>query len=66
MWLAAEYEQGWFGEPNSSEALKWYKKSAAKGNRDAQAKTEQANEGLIAYAYSCFRAGLGNARASLL
>jgi TPR repeat protein len=40
MWLAAEYEQGWFGEPNSSEALKWYKKSAAKGNQDAQAKTE--------------------------
>ena len=36
MWLATAYEQGWFGETNISEALKWYKKSAAKGNPDAQ------------------------------
>jgi uncharacterized protein len=36
MWLASAYEQGWFGETNISEALKWYKKSAAKGNPDAQ------------------------------
>src|SRR6516162_9216493 len=36
MWLAAAYEQGWFGEKNIPEALKWYRKSAAKGNPDAQ------------------------------
>jgi TPR repeat protein len=36
MWLAAAYEQGWFGERNFSEALKWFRKSAAKGNPDAQ------------------------------
>jgi len=36
MWLATAYEQGWFGERNFSEALKWFRKSAAKGNADAQ------------------------------
>lgn len=36
MWLAAAYERGWFGERNFSEALKWFRKSAAKGNPDAQ------------------------------
>lgn len=36
MWLAAAYEQGWFGERNFSEALKWYRKSAAQGNPGAQ------------------------------
>ena len=36
MWLAAAYEQGSFGERNFSEALKWFRKSAAKGNPDAQ------------------------------
>lgn len=36
MWLAAAYEQGWFGERNFSEALKWFSESAAKGNPDAQ------------------------------
>jgi len=36
MWLAAAHEQGWFGEKNFSEALKWFKKSAAQGNPDAQ------------------------------
>lgn len=36
MWLAAAYEQGRFGERNFSEALKWFRKSAAKGNPDAQ------------------------------
>jgi hypothetical protein len=36
MWLATAYEQGWFGERNVAEALKWFRKSAAKGNPDAQ------------------------------
>lgn len=36
MWLGAAYEQGWFGESTFSEALKWYRKSAARGNADAQ------------------------------
>lgn len=36
MWLAAAYEQGWFGERNISEALKWYRRSAAQGDPDAQ------------------------------
>jgi TPR repeat protein len=36
MWLATAYEQGWFGKRNYSEALKWFRKSAAKGNPDAQ------------------------------
>jgi hypothetical protein len=36
MWLAAAYEQGWFGERSVSEALRWFKKSAAQGNADAQ------------------------------
>lgn len=36
MWLAAAYEQGWFGQTDIAEALKWYKKSAAKRNADAQ------------------------------
>jgi hypothetical protein len=36
MWLGAAYEQGWFGDRNFSEALKWFRKSAAKGNPDAE------------------------------
>jgi tetratricopeptide (TPR) repeat protein len=36
MWLAAGYEQGWFGERNFSEALKWFKQSATQGNPDAE------------------------------
>ena len=36
MWLGTAYEQGWFGETDFSEALKWLRKSAAKGNPDAQ------------------------------
>jgi TPR repeat protein len=36
MWLGAGYEQGWFGDRNFSEALKWFRKSAAKGNPDAE------------------------------
>jgi len=36
MWLGAGYEQGWFGVRNFSEALKWFRKSAAKGNPDAE------------------------------
>jgi len=44
MWLASAYEQGWFGETNIPEALKWYRKSAAKGNPDAQAELGQMYE----------------------
>jgi hypothetical protein len=36
MWLAAAYEQGWFGKTDVPEALKWYRKSAANGNPDSQ------------------------------
>lgn len=36
MWLAAAYEQGWFGKTNLAEALKWFRKSAEQGNPDAQ------------------------------
>ena len=35
-WLAAGYEQGWFGEKNIPVALKWCRKSAAMDNQDAQ------------------------------
>ncbi len=36
MWLGAAYEQGWFGNANFTEALKWFRKSAKQGNPDAQ------------------------------
>jgi tetratricopeptide (TPR) repeat protein len=36
MWLGAAYEQGWFGNANFTEALKWFRKSAEQGNPDAQ------------------------------
>lgn len=36
MWLGCAYEQGWFGKTDFAEALKWFGKSAAKGNPDAQ------------------------------
>jgi len=36
MWLGAAYEQGWFGNTNLLEALKWFRKSAEQGNPDAQ------------------------------
>jgi outer membrane biosynthesis protein TonB len=36
MWLGAAYEQGWFGNTNLPEALKWFRKSAEQGNPDAQ------------------------------
>ena len=36
MWLAAAYEQGWFGKANFPEALKWYRRSAEQGDADAQ------------------------------
>ena len=36
MWLAAAYEQGWFGKKDIPEALKWCRKSAKRGNADAQ------------------------------
>jgi TPR repeat protein len=36
MWLASAYEQGWFGDSDFPEALKWYRKSAEQSNPDAQ------------------------------
>jgi len=36
MWLGAGYEQGWFGKTNFAEALKWFRKAAEQGDRDAQ------------------------------
>jgi tetratricopeptide (TPR) repeat protein len=36
MWLACAYEQGWFGETNFPEALKWFRRSAEQGDPDAQ------------------------------
>ena len=36
MWLGAAYEQGWFGETNFHEALKWFRRGAAQGDPDAQ------------------------------
>ena len=36
MWLAAAYEQGWFGKANIPDALKWYRRSAEQGDADAQ------------------------------
>jgi len=36
MWLGAAYEQGWLGNVNLTEALKWFRKSAEQGNPDAQ------------------------------
>jgi hypothetical protein len=36
MWLGAAYEQGWFGNANFTEAMKWFRKSAEQGNPDAQ------------------------------
>ncbi|HTZ99655.1 MAG TPA: tetratricopeptide repeat protein [Candidatus Aquilonibacter sp.] len=36
MWLGCAYEQGWFGETNFPEALKWFRKAAAQGDPDAQ------------------------------
>ena len=45
MWLAAAYEQGWFGKANSQEALKWLRKAEAHGNSDAQVALGQMYEG---------------------
>jgi uncharacterized protein len=36
MWLGCAYEQGWFGETNFPEALRWFRKAAAQGDPDAQ------------------------------
>jgi len=36
MWLAAAYEEGWFGKAKFPEALKWYRRSAEQGDADAQ------------------------------
>ena len=50
MWLGAAYEQGWFGNANFTEALKWFRKSAEQGNPDAQNSLGQMyedGEGLI-------------------
>jgi len=35
-WLGAGYEQGWFGQPNFQQALKWVGRAAAQGNPDAE------------------------------
>lgn len=36
MWLGCAFEQGWFGQKNFPEALKWFRRSAEQGNADAQ------------------------------
>jgi uncharacterized protein len=36
MWLGTFYEQGQFGQIDSQEALKWFKKAAVQGDSDAQ------------------------------
>lgn len=36
MWLAAAYEQGWFGKTNVAQALKWFRRAARQGDPDAQ------------------------------
>lgn len=36
MWLGAAYEQGWFGQTNFAQALKWFRKAAEQGDPDAQ------------------------------
>jgi TPR repeat protein len=36
MLLASAYEQGWFGNTNFREALKWFRRSAEQGDPDAQ------------------------------
>jgi len=36
MWLGCAYEQGWFGKTNIPEALKWFRRSAERGDPDAQ------------------------------
>ena len=35
-WLGAGYEQGWFGNPDLQEALKWFRSASAHGDPDAQ------------------------------
>jgi TPR repeat protein len=35
-WLGTGYEQGWFGNPNFKEALKWLHRAAERGDPDAQ------------------------------
>ena len=36
MWLGAAYEQGWFGNANFPQALKWFRRAAKQGDPDAQ------------------------------
>ena len=43
-WLGAGYEQGWFGKTNFQEALKWFRRAAAKGDPDAQVSLGQMYE----------------------
>jgi len=35
-WLGTGYEQGWFGNADYGEALKWLRRAAERGNPDAQ------------------------------
>ena len=44
MWLGAGYEQGWFGQTNYSEALKWFRRAAEQGDPDAQVSLGQMYE----------------------
>jgi TPR repeat protein len=44
MWLGCAYEQGWFGEKNFPEALKWFRRSAEQGDPDAQVSLGQMYE----------------------
>jgi len=36
VWLGCAYEQGWFGDANFSEALKWFRRAAVQGDPDAE------------------------------
>jgi uncharacterized protein len=43
-WLGTASEQGWFGQPDFKEALKWLRKAAAHGDPDAQVSLGQMYE----------------------
>ena len=43
-WLGAAYGEGWFGNTDFPEALKWLRRSAARGNPDAQVSLGQMYE----------------------
>lgn len=44
MWLGAAYEQGWFGQTDLRQALRWFKKAAAQGEPDAESALGQMYE----------------------